>query len=364
MFRALNPDSVLIMSHAAFDDYERLHTEYPSLEFTIRCKTGPGHLGTYPSDILDYKEWENERSLANALDTLESMGKTLRVQMGNEPDIEMARESVDDPTNRREAIDNYVAWYRAESEKIRLAFPAAQLSPAPLSQGNRARWLHWAMDMHECFRDADFIAVHAYTPEGTSFDDPDWGGQWKWYRAAYADKPLMISETNMNGPMDPERMADYISHIAATGEVDGVDVFTTPGGQRDSEAEAWWFLTPEMATIAGDADRNAKPVIILDPIEPEPVEEPVANYPTTDEEAILACKRSVWHASEASAPVGELTPGHGMDDHFIAHMGDMGVPVGQEYVIEDEMGPARAYRGFVPAAVWRWHRDDGVSKVA
>lgn len=186
IFRALNPDSVVIMSHASQDDYEWLLAEYPAIEFNVRAKTGPGHLGTYPSDILDYREWESERSLRDALELLAGAGKTLRAVMANEPDIEMAVEPVDDPTNRSNAIEAYVDWYWQEVPTIRKAFPDTQddqgnrvpgiwIAAAPLSQGNPDRFKRWTAAMDTIYHDSDFIAQHRYIPIGG--DPAEWGEQ-------------------------------------------------------------------------------------------------------------------------------------------------------------------------------------------
>jgi hypothetical protein len=56
-----------------------------------------------------------------------------------------------------------------------------------------------------------------------------------------------------------QRYATYIEQVAATGEVDELDVFTLPGGARDSDAPRWWFISPEMAAVIGAAERNPEP---------------------------------------------------------------------------------------------------------
>lgn len=175
ILRALNPDSIVIMSHAAEADYRRLLAEYPALEFNVRAKTGPGHLGAYPSKILDYREWPTERSLRDALELLAGADKTLRVVMGNEPDIEMAVEPVDDPTNRSNAVEAYVDWYWQEVPKVRETFPGILVAAAPLSQGNPDRFKRWTAAMDTIYHDSDFIAQHRYIPIGG--DPAEWGEQ-------------------------------------------------------------------------------------------------------------------------------------------------------------------------------------------
>jgi hypothetical protein len=98
---------------------------------------------------------------------------------------------------------------------------------------------------------------------------------------------------------------------------------------------------------------------------PEPIPEPVPMGAIMDDkQAIEACLDDLWYLAERTPVVGLRAVGNALPDHWQAHMQEMGVPAGPERVVSDEDGPARAYRAFLPSGVWRWHRDDGVSKVA
>lgn len=330
IFTRLNPDSVVIMSHAGSADYDWLF-DYSTI--TIRAKTGPGHLGTYPSDILDYKEWPSERSLREAIQYCVEWDELPRVILGNEPDLEMIAGDVNNHAAIDLAIDEYVRWFTDESATIREAFPGIQISPAPISQGDRWRSLRWRLGLTPCYMAADFIAVHCYIPMGG--DPADWGEQWKWYRAAFATeegkKPVSITEMNDNGQYgslnDVERAArykEYIEQVAATGEVDEIDVFTLPGGAQDSSAPSWWFISPEMADVIATADRNPQtaPPIIVDPIEPEIVEASM-----TEEEAIAECLDRLWGAVNGRVP---LNPDSALYKYWVTHIDEMGSPITYE----------------------------------
>lgn len=330
LFTAINPDSVIITSHAAAGDYIWLLREFPALEFTIRAKTGPTHLGTYPSDILEYREWDSERSLRDVLNLLETHGKTLRVQMGNEPDISMTVEPVDDPINMTNAILSYMDWWAAEAPKIRAAFPGVQLAPAPISQGNRDRFLSWAGALNNLYLDADFIVDHNYLPIGG--EPADWAERYKWYRLAYADKPLIIGEFNDNGDHGglsnverAQRYAAYITQVANEGEVDEMDAFTLPGGAQDHNAPPWWFIDTEMAEIIAAADRLTGTEYV--PVDP-PEEVPVS---MTEHEAEQRALVDVWNGETMKAPYNSESA---VAQYWRAHIDDMGSALGPERVAD------------------------------
>jgi hypothetical protein len=67
------------------------------------------------------------------------------------------------------------------SPKIRAAFPDVQLAPAPLSQGNRDRFLRWSAGLNDVYRDADFLVDHNYLQMGG--EPAEWAERYKWYRA-------------------------------------------------------------------------------------------------------------------------------------------------------------------------------------
>lgn len=357
IFTRLNPDSVIIPSHAAAADFYWLFDNFPNLEFTIRQKTGPGHLGTYPSDIIDYREWDSERSLGDSLFLLKTYGKTLRVILGNEPDIEMAAEPVDQNANLLAAINAYELWWSIEAPKIRAAFPGVQLAPAPLSQGNYDRFLTWAPALNAVYQDADFIVCHCYIPLG-DMPPSQWGEQYRWFYARGADKPLIIGETNDNGQYGSlsdteraQRYAAYIESVAASGMVDEVNTFTLPGGASDASAPSWWFLTPEMADVIGAANRM--PVIADPPTEPVEVT-PVAR---TDDEAIIECRKTLWLAVN---PGLALNPDAQLYKYWSEHVAEMGSPVSPELD-----GADNKYQAFT-RGVWRWLNDgqNTVEKIA
>lgn len=144
----------------------------------------------------------------------------------------------------------------------------------------------------------------------------------------------------MNDVERAQRMADYISHVAATGAVEECDVFTLAGGAQDSNSPQWWFLTPPMADVIATADRNPAPPIIIDPIEPEPVEV----TPMTRDQARRRALADIWNGELTKA---DYAPDTAIGAYWEANFTTLGSPCGPERVADD----GSVWQGFSLALV-------------
>lgn len=280
------PEEVLIMSHAAIQDYQSIAGIWPGLTWHIRAKTGIPNRGEWPANPLDWTEWLGTRSVADALEWCLANGIEPKLILGNEPDIELARVPVDDPGNRSQAISFYLGWADRFISKIRERYQHRVLvALAPLSQGNPERFTQWwgNYGVSGLLTRCDFVAEHCYTfgPK-YPYDDPDRGG--RFLHLDTGGLPLEITEANDNGALQPgsaeamDHLAGYVSWVASTGKAESLSLFTLPGGQVDAEKPAWWFLSDNLLSAAGKAARTP----VAPPEEPEaPPDDdvPMANDP-------------------------------------------------------------------------------------
>lgn len=198
LFAALDPSEITISNHEPDADYERLLELYPGdrLLWHIKLK---GNRAWWPQDVYS-AEWGNERSLVSRCEWLTARGVVPYVILGNEPDIELAAEPVDNDGNRAHAADTYLRWCGRAITELRATFgDQVKIALAPLSQGNPDRFAYWTRRYIDSglLGQVDFIAEHCYMPEGTAADDPDWGGRWSvWERFG---KPIHMTEFNLNG---------------------------------------------------------------------------------------------------------------------------------------------------------------------
>lgn len=246
IFDALQPSEVLITSHANAGDYDRL-LGGPGLVFDIRMKTGWGNRGSWPQAGIDFKEWDSEQSTREACRRVLEAGHRCRLWRGNEPDIELAREPVDDAVNMEDAINSYIAWASMVATQIRNdpSLAGLEIVSTPLSQGAPGRFRRWwdgaiLSTMDEC----SAVGEHCYT-NGRPFDHPDWGGRFQQLQAI-GGRPILLGEVNDNGAQPPgeraQTLADYVSWVESTGQVETLSMFTLPGGMADASKPDWWFL--------------------------------------------------------------------------------------------------------------------------
>jgi predicted chitinase len=311
---------IVIPSHAPESDYQGILESAigggPGVLWVIRAKTGPGHLGAWPEEILDYREWETERSLADSIEWCLARRIVPYVTLGCEPDIEMAREPVDDHDNMRAAINRYCSWVWVQREAIRARFGSSvMIAAAALSQGSDERFAQWVTALGPIIQRMDWICEHCYT-DGRAMDDQSWGGRWRRFAEWYPGHPLIITEINDNGAMwhheGPEardrHLGDYASALLTASErfpeLLGAAGFSLPGGAQDAAKPAWWFWTEstcrawmdaQPAVPVPDVPPPAPPEEIIPPSEPLPViggadpAEPWAYWSAAQIAAITQC---------------------------------------------------------------------------
>lgn len=234
---ALDPEMVVVMSHTPAWVLSWMINRCPNVKvFLVRAKTGPANQGTYPDNLLDYKEWESEQSLRECIEYFLSYGITPSVILGNEPDIEMAIAPDDEWAWELEA-EAFVRWYTRAFKGVSEAFPEVQIGPAALSQGNQARFAEWYRVWS--WLDYDFTTEHAYI--GTPPEE------WQFrYKQMDRKIPLFITEFNDNGTgRSPTLYADVANWFEATDQsVAGLAFFTLEGGGNTrANRPEWWFLT-------------------------------------------------------------------------------------------------------------------------
>lgn len=303
--RALQPEVLVIPSHTDHSNLDRLAREFPDCAWFIRVKTGVRNRGVYPDEILDWREWVGTPSLGDTVEKGRSLGRRLAVMYGNEPDIELTREPVDDDSNRADAIAFYNGWFLTEVGKFRRRFPDVALAPAPLSQGNPARWESWLEPWLRWVSVSDFAPEHCYT-NGMAHNEPDWGGRWRVLDRRLADirsatgrlLPIDITEANDNGAFGDDwgwrrrDLIDWACSVARTTRVRSIATFTVEGSVRDPEHPSWWHLPPDLLSdlrgqfdIARD-DPDPQPKPDPDPQpdpEPDPQPDPVPENMNEDQ---------------------------------------------------------------------------------
>lgn len=268
------PDAVTIMSHTDRSLYERLHREWPVLEWYIRVKVGPKPIiGGWSFNTLDYKEWSVEHSLRQAIEYVLGIGKKPRIIMGNEPDIELPN-NADDEHERQVAVRFYKEWYTRNLNIIRNSFDV-EIAVAPLSQGgplsqvnesgtvlSYGRFDYWRDNLRQLYAHADFIAEHCYF-KGGDLKDTNWALRYPvWFEFG---KPVDITELNDDGTLfdmeiRPNIYAQYLKMLDWQPEIRSAHIFTLPGGKDDRRKPAWWFLDSEILVTVHDA-LKIRPVI-------------------------------------------------------------------------------------------------------
>lgn len=324
------PELIVIPSHAPESDYQGILDRCPDLLWVIRAKTGPGHLGAWPEELLDYREWETERSLSESIQWCLDRGIVPWVTLGCEPDIELAREPVDEPAHTSQAIHFYVPWALQQLQAIRDRFGGVPaVAAAALSQGSETRFAQWAAALAPVWEQMDWLAEHCYT-NGQALDNLNWGGRWRWLqRYGPPGKPIILTEVNDNGivweVLGPAARAahlgQYASALLTAGErfpeLLGAAGFTLPGGAQDASKPPWWFWTdadvehwrdaqaavapPEPPLPLGEGGGEGEqppPDLALPPDADPPLEEPPLEEPPPEpltlEQALAAAELERW----------------------------------------------------------------------
>lgn len=240
MLAQMKADEVTISSHqCSIELLEALRDNVGITQFHIRAKTGPSNRGSYPSMILDYREWDNENTLREAMLNCFDLGIMPSVILGNEPDIEMAAQ----PENSDMWIydaEEYLKWYLEESANLKLRWGSIlEVSPAPLSQGWNDRFLNWFNVLYPVYagKESDFIAEHNYV----GVPPEEWFNRWQKFEQF--NKPIDITEFNDNGS-GPRSNSFYAvcAHVYSNSSLRSLSFFTLPGGPNSQTAPKWWFL--------------------------------------------------------------------------------------------------------------------------
>lgn len=352
LFAALDPSEITISSHEPDEVYYRLLEDYPGILMHVRMK---GNRAWWPGDVTS-AEWGNERSLVDRCEWLSDRGVTPYVILGNEPDIELAAEPVDNDGNRAHAANTYLRWCGRAVRDLRSALGGrVKLALAPLSQGNPGRFSYWTGRYIDSglLGQVDFWCEHAYT-DGRPLSDPDWGGRPLDFRPL--GLPVHVTETNDNGAyatQDPhERAADFAAYaefLRNSGAVESLSIFTLPGGAQDASKPSWWFVGPEIVEAVHDAlhDQPADPPANIPPILPTPEVPRMANLDTL--------RAARWRALDASIPLNADSAIY----RYWATRPALGSPLTAEVSLDDGT-TAQAFTN----AILQWTGGDNVQEVA
>lgn len=288
---ALAPEEFTLTSFMDGGDLAAVASKYPDALYHVRPRTGPtGQPWTQVyeaqgANVLSFRSWDTERSLADCLDTLAATlpalltptgGPRVTVLMGNEPRLEWAPPWPNAEQVEQAAIE-YAQWFHVQVGIIREAYPWVGIAVAPLDEGDPEAAWHMADVWYRagCYAIADVLADHAYT-NGYPLGHPDWGGRTRLLieRVEWpASKPVRITETNDNGayfsaaPHERARgYASYTQWVAGARFAESLSLFTMPGAPDDDSKPAWWFLTPEIVEAVNEV-RASFPDNPIQPVE-------------------------------------------------------------------------------------------------
>ena len=236
------------MSHTPLYLIDYIRVNYDIKTWHIRAKTGPQNIGSYPGNILDYKEWDNEVPLRETINYCLNYGITPYVILGNEPDIEFSV-NPDDPTSWDMDYKVFSYWAYSEIWNFRQRYGSSvKISLPPLSQGNFERFLVWEKQYGYNIGAYDFVAEHAYM----GIPPYEWSMRYKSLNL-YGD--IHITEFNDNGSGRlSTTYGEFLKLYAQDDSVKSLSYFTLEGGANTrSNRPEWWFLTPEEAKKISNA---------------------------------------------------------------------------------------------------------------
>lgn len=274
MIERLQPDEITLTSFAAEDDVMSLTNLFPNALYNVRPRTGPQNTSwarTYAdanADILSYRSWPSERSLADCIETL--LGglpagphprgcHRITVLLGNEPTLEWAP-PYPTLTDVKQMAEAYAVWFHEQAGRIRDEYAGVVgIAVAPAAEGDDTREMMYMSEVLRagCYAVADSFADHNYFAVNSG-SPLVWGGRairamdvigWDMQRRGRA----RVTESNDNGDLfardgRAEAYAEYIRWAGGTGAYESVSLFTMPGAPDDASKPEWWFLDDDIIT--------------------------------------------------------------------------------------------------------------------
>jgi hypothetical protein len=269
----LQPDEITLTSFTDEGEVRKLCAMFPDALYHVRPRTGPQNTSwarTYAdahADILSYRSWETERSLAECLGTLigdlpagmhPRACHRITVLMGNEPTLEWAPPY---PTMTAVKVmsSDYAEWYHEQAGRLRDEYAGViGIAVAPAAEGDDGREMMYMSEAFRagCYAIADSFADHNYFAINSG---PVWSTTWGG-RATRAMAVIgwdvqqrgraRVTESNDNGDGESysaedraRYYADYVTWAGMSNAYESVSLFTLPGAPDDDTKPGWWFIT-------------------------------------------------------------------------------------------------------------------------